>query len=54
MATIDTKSVIRYVPTYIGQDGMRTLMRGRQGRFTYATPEEAQSWIDAVTANSPQ
>jgi hypothetical protein len=46
-------SVTRYVPTYVGKDGMRTLMCAAQGRNTYATEAEAQAWIDAVTkANS--
>lgn len=45
-------TVIRYVPTYINNDGMRTLMRNAQGRDTFATESEAQDWIDAVTANN--
>ena len=26
-------------------------MHAAQGRYTYATPEEAQAWIDAVYTN---
>lgn len=44
--------VVRYVPTYINRDGMRTLMGAAQGRETYATPEEAQAWLDAVTTTN--
>ena len=46
------ESVIRFVPTYVNKDGMRTLMRSAQGRFTYETEAEAQAWIDAVTTNN--
>ncbi len=42
------RSVVRYVPTYVNKDGMRTLMRPAQGQHTYATPTEAQAWLDAV------
>lgn len=42
------ETVIRYVPTYMNRDGMRTLMLPAQGRYTYATPAEAQGWIDAI------
>lgn len=45
-------TVIRYVPTYVNQDGMRTLMRPAQGRHTFETPDAAQEWLDAVTANT--
>lgn len=47
----DAKTVTRYVATYVNKDGMRTLMCGAQGRYTYATAEEAQAWLDAVTGN---
>ena len=50
MTTDDT--VIRYVPTYVNKDGMRTLMRGAQGRFTFATQAEAATWMAQVTANN--
>lgn len=49
-----TEPVIRYVPTCVGRDGLRTLMRAGQGRETFAAPAEAQAWIDAVLANNPQ
>lgn len=49
-----TGYVTRYVATYINADGMRTLMTAQQGQYTYATPEEAQHWIDAVTANNSE
>jgi len=44
--------VIRYVPTYINRDGMRTLMREAQGRATFETETQAQEWIDAVISNT--
>jgi hypothetical protein len=43
------QSVTRYVATYVNSDGMRTLMTPAQGRHTFETATEAQSWIDAVT-----
>ena len=45
------KTVTRYVATYINKDGMRALMSAMQGRNTFATPEDAQRWIDAVYTN---
>lgn len=42
----------RYVATYIDRDGQRKLMGASQGRNTYATPEDAQTWLDAVVANT--
>ncbi len=45
-------TVTRYVPTYVGKDGLRTLMTAQQGRHTFATAADAQSWIDAVTQNN--
>jgi hypothetical protein len=45
-------SVIRYVATYVNGDGMRTLMNGSQGRYTFATAKKAQAWINAVTENN--
>ena len=42
-------SVIRYVGTYINSEGERTLMTPAQGRNTFATAEDAQRWIAAVT-----
>jgi len=45
-------SVTRYVVTHVNKDGMRTLAHAQQGRCTYATPEEAQAWIDAARANT--
>lgn len=44
--------VIRYVPTYMAKDGLRTLATPCQGRHTFATEQEAQRWIDLVTANN--
>lgn len=40
----------RYVVTQLGKHGLRTLAHAAQGRYTYATPEEAQAWIDAAIA----
>lgn len=48
----DRPSVTRYVATYVNKHGKRTLVSAAQGRFTYATPEEAQAYIDAVTTNN--
>lgn len=45
-------TVTRYVPTYVNREGERTLMRPSQGRCTFGTPEEAQTWITAVTTNN--
>jgi hypothetical protein len=45
-------SVTRYVATHAGHDGLRTLATAAQGRYTYATPEEAQAWIDAAMKNN--
>lgn len=46
-------TVTRYVATHIGRvNGMRTLAQPMQGRFTYATAEQAQAWIDAVMAGN--
>jgi len=44
--------VTRYVGTYVNSNGERTLMSAAQGRHTYASAEEAQAWIDAVTTNN--
>lgn len=40
--------MVRYVVTHIGRDDLRTLAHERSGECTYATPEEAQAWIDAA------
>lgn len=45
-------SVTRFVGTYVNQKGVRTLMSAAQGRNTYATADEAQSWVDAVSKNN--
>lgn len=48
---------IRYVPTYKHTDGTRRMMTAVQGRHTYATDTEANSWIEAVLnteTNSPE
>lgn len=52
MQSVIRQSVTRYVPTYINRDGQRTLMTASQGRHTHVTPEAAQQWLDAVTANN--
>lgn len=46
---MDRPSVTRYVGTYVNQNGQRTLMTAAQGRNTFATREDAQAWVDAVT-----
>jgi len=51
-----SESVTRYVVTYIKPGLGRILADSRQGRRTYATPEEAQERLDTVwgdpTANN--
>jgi hypothetical protein len=44
--------VIRYVITYVNKDGQRTLAHYAQGRFTYATADEAEKLMAAVTGNN--
>jgi len=44
--------ITRYVATYVNAKGMRTLMTAAWGSNTYATANEAQAWIDAVTENN--
>lgn len=43
----------RWVVTHVGKDGMRTMCFPHQGRYTMATREEAQAWIDACMKNTP-
>lgn len=43
---------VRWVPTYVGKDGLRTLVLGAQGRWTFDTKKEAQAWCDAARANN--
>lgn len=38
-------SVIRYVITHVGKDGLRTLSLGAQGRYTYPTEEAAKDGL---------
>ena len=45
-------SVTRYVVTHVNREGLRTLSLGCQGRWTYATREEAQAQLDAMLANN--
>ena len=45
-------AVWRYVATYIGRDGLRTLATPAQGRHTFETAAAAQTWIDAIRANT--
>lgn len=40
--------VRRFVVTHLSKTGMRTLAHAAQGRHTYASREEAQTWIDAA------
>ena len=42
--------VIRYVLTYIGADGRRTMVEPMQGRYTFATKPEAQGSLDTLLA----
>lgn len=50
------ETVTRYVVTYVdARVGLRTLANAMQGRFTYATREEAQAVLDALlSANSAE
>jgi len=47
-----SKSIIRYVWTYIDKGGNRTLAEPRQGRYTYPTLQQAQRRIDLILENS--
>ena len=47
---MSSDEVIRYVLTYIGADGMRTLAEPMQGRYTFATELEAQGSLDTLLA----
>lgn len=46
------ETVTRYMVSLINRDGARVIMGPAQGRCTYATPEEAQAYLEAVTANN--
>ena len=49
------KTCTRYVVTCVAplfNDGTRELWDAMQGRYTFATPEEAQARIDAAIANN--
>lgn len=50
MADRKFETVRRWVPTCINRDGVRTLIGPAQGRYTYATREEAQSYCEAVSS----
>lgn len=39
---------IRFVLTHVNRSGVRTLLQAQQGRYTYATAEEAQALLDAI------
>jgi len=45
--TMNDTKIIRYVLTHVNKDGMRTLVDPMQGRYTYATKDEAQKRLDA-------
>ncbi len=47
-------SINRYVLTYINKDGHRTLFGAAQGRNTYATQSEAQTYLEAVRSNNSE
>lgn len=47
------QGVTRYVVTHAGNNGLRTLAHAAQGRFTFATREEAEkSLCDMMQNNS--
>lgn len=43
--------VMRWVITKVNKDGDRVLADPAQGRFTYATQQEAQARLDAITSS---
>lgn len=49
---LEDRKVIRYVVTHVPKGDMRTLVDPCQGRFTYATREEAQERLDAIRDNN--
>lgn len=48
-----TAYVKRYVATAIRSRGMRELIDPAQGRFTFASREDAQARIDAILSANP-
>jgi hypothetical protein len=51
----DPDSVIRWTVTHIARDGFRIMTApARQGRYTYETEQEAQTWLDAMLVNTPR
>lgn len=46
--TYNNDTVVRYVVTHIGRNGLRTLATPAQGRYTYETAEEAQQHVDGM------
>lgn len=51
--TKETAGVKRWVPTHVNKDGMRTLSRSAQGRFTFNSENEVRQWIRDITVNTP-
>jgi len=49
---MNTEYVIRYILTYVGENGLRTLACSAQGRHTYPTAEQAQAWLDSMLENN--
>ncbi len=49
---LNAGSVVRYVPTYVNRDGMRTLICAAQGRNTWATYQEAAEYMAAILSNN--
>lgn len=56
MTMRDEQQVIRFVITHHdAKTGLRTIIGPVQGRYTYATREEAERWIaDAIKNNGPE
>lgn len=48
----DGSGVIRYVPTFVNQDGQRVMLGAKQGRNTHETPEAAEQYLQAVLSNN--
>lgn len=44
--------VTRYVPTYVGKDGLRTIVGPAQGRYTFETYDAAKRQLDAIRQNN--
>lgn len=46
------QTVVRYVPTYVNKDGMRTLISAAQGGNTFPSAKAAQRYLRQVLKNN--